>query len=113
MEVGEEPRRRRHFAPRIERDPAHELSRCRTVWASIAPIDGAGRNAEIAQQLIHLVNDRLAAAHEVAHHFAIDLAYQRRIWLEAEVIAREIVGEELAILEDGIDRLAEKAGVGA
>jgi len=58
-----------------------------------------------------LIHDGPAASQQIPLHLALNLAHQRGIRFDPEVVVGQIVYEQLAILEYGIDRLPEIAGI--
>ena len=54
-----------------------------------------------------------ARTHDIALDLAVELANESRLGFAVGVVAREIIGEEFAVLEDGLDGFAEKSRVGA
>ena len=62
---------------------------------------------------VELLAKGLAGAEEVAFYLAIHLDDEGGLGLPVGVVAGEEIGEEAAILEDGVDGIAEEAGVAA
>ena len=52
-------------------------------------------------------------AEQVAADVAIDEQHERRLRLPIRVVSREVVREKLAVLENGIDRVAQKPRLAA
>jgi len=94
------------FAPGIFENPTDEAARGLIV-APVAEHSDA-EEAEVLEKSIPLVAQRTPGAEEVAFDHAVLLKHKRRLRLHIGVVGGEVVGEELAVLENLIDRLAEK-----
>ena len=106
MEVRRAAGRGGDFAPGIFENPADEAARGLIV-APVAEHSDA-EEAEVLEKSIPLVAQRTPGAKEVAFDHAVLLKHKRRLRLHIGVVGGEVVGEELAVLENLIDRLAEK-----
>ena len=106
MKVRSAARRGGDFAPGIFENPADEAARGLIV-ATVAEHSDA-EEAEVLEKSIPLVAQRTPGAKEVAFDHAVLLEDKRRLGLHIGVVGGEVVGEELAVLENLIDRLAEK-----
>ena len=75
--------------------------------------DAAQEERDVVVQIVKLLPRGMARAEQVAADFPIHEQHKGRLRLPVRVIRGEVVGEEFAILEDGIDRFSEKAGIAA
>ena len=62
--------------------------------------------AEVLEKTEPLLAQRASGAEEVAFDDAVLLEDERRLGLHIGVVGRKVVGEKLAVLENGVDRIS-------
>ena len=68
---------------------------------------------DIVEEIKELLAEGTVGAEQIALHNALLLQHERRLRLDVGVVSRQVVSENLAILEDGVDRLTQKSGLTA
>ena len=68
---------------------------------------------DVVVEIVELLPEGVPRAEEVAADLAVHQQDEGALGLPVGVVGGEVVGEELAILEDRVDRIAEKAGLAA
>jgi len=101
----------RDFAPSVERDPVDEFSRSGGV-TGIAQ-ENAQEEPDVCEEVVNLLLERMTRAEEITMHLAIDFQNKRGFGFDVGVVGGEVVGEQLAVLENGVDGIAEESGVTA
>ena len=81
----------------------------RPVVAGIAD-DPAQEDARVLVDIVDLLAQRKARAEQVAADFPVHEQHEGRLRLPVGVVGRQVIGEEFAVLEDRVDRVAQKAG---
>ena len=64
---------------------------------------------DVLEKAVDLLAGGSSRSKKVAHHAAVLLEHEAGLWLDVGIVAREIVGKELPILKDRVDRLTEKS----
>src|SRR6476619_2671689 len=105
------PRLSGNFAPAVREYPANETTR------SLVVPEVAGQRPEkqpdVLIKRVELILQRLARAEQVAGDFAVHLQEKTGFRFVIGVISGEKISEQFSILINGINRLAEKAGLEA
>ena len=96
----------RNFAPGIFENPADEPARGLVV--SLVAKHADTEEAEVLKKTIPLVAQRTPRAEQVAFDLSVLLEHKCRLGLHIGVVGGKVVGEELAVLKNRINRLAEK-----
>ena len=68
---------------------------------------------DVVKEVEELLSEGTVRSEQIPLHHVILLQHERRLRLDIGVVAGQIVGKNLAILEDGIDRLTQKPGLTA
>lgn len=99
------------FLPGVFEDPGDELAGGWGVpWVAE---HAAGEEADILKKAVDLVAEGAAGTEKVAFDHAFLFEHEAGLGLDVGVVGGEVVGEELAILKDGVDGLAKVAGLAA
>ena len=111
MEMGAASGSRRHFAPGVAQDPADEV-------AGGAVVEGVLRHAaceegEIIEEVEELLTKRTVRAQQIAFDDPLLLQNKGGLRLYIRVVAGQVIGKELPILKDRVDRLAQKSSLAA
>ena len=99
------------FAPRVFENPMDEFAGGAVV-APVAPHADC-EEAEVLEKTEPLLAEWTPRAEEVAFDDAVLLEDERRLGLNIRVVGREVVSKNLAVLEYGVDRIAQKPGFAA
>ena len=109
MEMRDPPRCRRHFAPGVAKDPADEIPRGSIV--ARVPADAVDEQADVLKEAVNLLAVWPARAQEITNYTAVLLEDKTRFRFDIRIVARQIIGEELAILKYRVDRPTQEAGL--
>ena len=111
VEMGGPSGSRRHFPPGISKNPVDEFAGGRFI-AGVTH-HARRKKAGILEKIENFLPARASGAKEVAFDHAVMFEDKGRFGLDIGVVGREIIGKKLAILKDGINRLAQVTGVTA
>src|SRR6476620_756828 len=100
-----------HFAPAVREYPANETTGARVVTEVAG--QGTEEQPDVLIKRVELILQRHARAEQVAGDFAVHLEKKTGFRFVIGVIGGEKIGEQFSILINGINRLAEKAGLAA
>ena len=109
MEMGAAPGGLRHLLPRGSQDPADEVPRCFVVEGVLR--HPAREEVDIVEKVEELLAEGAVRSQEITLHRSVLLEHERGLGLDVRVIAGQVVGKDLAILKNGIDRLAQESRV--
>ena len=111
VEVGAAARRHRHLAPRVAQDPSDEVT-SRLIIEGVLRHPTA-KESEVIEKIKELLPSGAVGAKQVALHYPSLHEHKGGLRLNVGVVAGQVVGKELAIFKDRVDRLAEKSGFAA
>ena len=111
VEVCGAARRLGNLAPGISENPADEVAGRLVVERVLR--HSPREEGEVVEGVEELLAEGAVRTKEVALHLAVDFQHERGLGLDVGVVTRQVVREEFTVLEDGVDRLAEVAGLAA
>ena len=111
MEVGTAAGSLRNLFPRSAQDPADEVTRSLVVEGVLG--HPAREKMDVVEEVEELLAEGTVGAEQITLHNALLFQHEGRLRLDVGVVARQVVGENLAILEDRVDRLTQKSGLAA
>src|SRR5215472_5995329 len=104
MKVRRIARRHRYLPPAVHQHPAKKPARGLVVGSPQAAIQRLASHHKVREKLIRLLQECAPTAQEIATDLPVHFAHEKSLRLEARVIGGQVVGEQLAILEYGVDR---------
>ena len=109
MEVRGPARSGGDFPPGVAQDPTDEIARGPIVPG--IPAHPAHEEAKVLEKAVNLLPVRPARTQQVADHPTVLLKHKTRLRFDVGIVACQVIGEEFAVFENRIDRLAQKPGL--